>query len=265
MDRKPISKQDTLVVIIGFALIIAVSAFFLLKGLSTNPNPSNTPAQDMTRKTALVTIAVTDLRRMLITDTSVIRIVDFRPASDFDAEHAAGSIRLDTPDSLSGVSLPDGGTFVLIPSGNDVTDQAVSKALSDQGKKFVFIADGLTGWQTAGGVIVTQPNLSSPIDRSKVTLVSVADWKKLIATKDIVYRIINTRPTADSTKAPVPGALNIPYADLENRRAEIPVATNIALCAGSGDDAFRAAVRLFDLGSFSVKTLDGNCADIIGK
>jgi len=265
MEQKMFSRQDTVAVVVGFSLVIAVSAFFLLKGTTQDTAKGITPTAEAPTQKPLPTIETDDLRNRLIADPSGMKVVDFRPATIFDSAHAAGSERLDTPGSLAGITLPKDGTIIVISSGNTDTDQAVSDTLTKSGKKFLFVKGGLVGWQEAGGFIVAEPNLSSPIDRSKVSLITVDDWKKLFATKNIVYKVLDIRPVADSAKAPVPGALAIPYAELEGRQAEIPVATNIALCAGTGDNAFRGAVRLFDLGSFSVKALDGNCADIIGK
>jgi len=259
------SRQDTVAVAVGFGLVIAVSAFFLLKGAKDTATETPVPVADSSTQKPLPMIATDDLRRLLIVDPSTVRIVDFRPAADFDAVHAVGSERFDTPDSLAGIVLPEDGTVIVIASGTADTDQAVSDVLTKAGKKFLFVKGGLSGWQEAGGSIIAEPNPASPIDRSKVTLITTDDWKKLFATKDIVYKILDIRPSTESAKSPVPGALAIPYTELETRRTELPVATNIALCAGNGDDAFRGAARLFDLGSFSVKALNGSCADIIGK
>lgn len=267
MERKILSKQDVTTVLVGFGLVIAVFVFSLTKSASDDAKKSAiADSHDISEsKAPLPTMGTADLRALLAADSSTIRIADLRSDPDFRLEHVTGSVSAASPEQVSGIGVPDGGTLVLIPSGNVDTDRSVSDALSGSGKRYVFVNEGLSGWKVAGGTVVTEPNLSSPIDRSKVTLIKADAWKNLFAKNDIAYRILDVRPSDESSKGAVSGALNIPYSDLENRRVNIPIASNIALCAGNADDAFRGAVRLFDLGFFSVKALDGSCSDIVTR
>ncbi len=267
MRQQILSRQDVTAVVVGFSLIVVVSSFFLLRG-SFEDSKKTQSASDQSgtaKKVLLPFVAVLDLRTLLVTDAAAIRVVDLRTDSDFRLAHVVGSVLATSPDAVSAVSLPSGGTLVLIPSGNDDINQAVQEDLSKGERKFAFLKNGLSDWVSAGGTIVTEPNFSSAIDRSKVTFIKPVAWNDMIAKKDIRYRILDVRPSFESSKSAIVGALNIPFDELENRRAELPIASNIALCAGNTDDAYRGAIRLFDLGFFSVKTLDGACSDIAVK
>jgi rhodanese-related sulfurtransferase len=261
------SGQDMTAMVIGFGLVIATSVFFLLKGpsksakvdLASNASGSTAAA------TPLQTIGVVELRGLLAKSASSILVLDLRSADEFKSSHAAGSLSGSSVADFGSLSVPDDGTVLFVSSGDTEVDRRASDAAKAGGKKLAFIADGLSGWQAAGGSIVTEPSLTSPIDRSKVTLINADAWKEIFAQKDIVYRILDVRSTEDSSKKPVPGSLGIPFTDLEKKRSEIPYASNIAMCASNAEDAYRAAVRLFDLGFFSVKALDGACPDIVTK
>ncbi|NTW90256.1 MAG: rhodanese-like domain-containing protein [Candidatus Moranbacteria bacterium] len=261
------SGQDMTAMVVGFGLVIATSVFFLLKG------PSKSVKEDVAANTAgstvtaspLQTMSVVEVRGILAKSISSILVVDLRSAGEFKSSHAAGSVSASSVADFGALPVPDGGTVLLISSGDAETDRRASDVAKAGGKKFAFIADGLSGWQSAGGAVVTEPSLTSPIDRSKVTFVKTDAWKEMFAQKDIVYRILDVRSTEDASRSPVPGSLGIPFTDLEKQRSEIPYASNIALCASNAEDAYRAAVRLFDLGFFSVMALDGACPDIVTK
>lgn len=253
--------------VVGFGLVIATSVFFLLKG------PSKDAKDDIVTNTAgstsmasqLPTMSIVEVRGMLAKSASSILVLDLRTVDEFKSSHAAGSAPVSSIADFGALSVPDDGTLLLVSSGDADVDRRAFDAAKAGGKKFAFIADGLSGWQSAGGAVVTEPSLTSPIDRSKVTLIKAEAWKEMFTHKDIVYRILDVRSAEDVSKSRVPGSLGIPYADLERKRSEIPYASNIALCASNAEDAYRAAVRLFDLGFFSVKALDGACPDIVTK
>jgi rhodanese-related sulfurtransferase len=247
---------------IGFGLVIVTSAFFLIKGSGTADKGPGTVVSEAESSSPLPTMTVVQLRAVLTSQSPDTTVVDLRSAEAFKAAHAAGSVLAADVADLSAMSGKGGSSFVLIPSGDNAADRKASESMKSGGEKHAFIVDGLSAWQEAGGSIVTEPNLSSPIDRSKVTLISADDWKGMFAKRDIPYRVLDIRSAEESSKAVIGGAIAIPYVDLEQRWSEIPYASNIALCATNAEDAFRGAVRLFDLGFFSVKTLDGSCVDI---
>lgn len=263
MERQT-SAQDMVAVAIGFGLIVAISLFFLFKGSGdTNSVGSGiTPDNESEKAASLPTMSVLEMRDALLRSESMLVVLDLRSPESYRAAHAAGSLSISTVSDIASVAVPDEGRLLLVPTGDAASDRAASESVRATGKRYSFMANGLAGWQAAGGAIVTEPDVASPIDRSKVTLIKSDAWKEMIAKKDIPYRILDVRSADESSRSPVSGAQNIPYDDLEERRADIPYASNIALCGSSVDAAFRGAVRLFDLGFFSVRTLDGNCSDI---
>ncbi len=261
--KRAVSEGDMAAILIGFGLVAAVFAFFLLKTMSENDEAAIGSAKGMADSAApLPTISPDEVRTALITGRSSVSVADLRNGEDFQAAHVTGSVSVSDPSRLSEITVQDDGLLVLIPSENTETDHAALDALSETGHRFGLMKDGLLGWQAAGGTVVTEPNPLSPVDRSKVTLVPADRLRQEIGSVDTHRTIVDIRPAGISATGAPEGAIRIPYGELESRRDEIPVATNIVLCAENGDEAFRGGVRLFDLGFFSVETLDGSCVDL---
>ncbi|HWQ59985.1 MAG TPA: rhodanese-like domain-containing protein [Candidatus Fimivivens sp.] len=262
-ETRMTSKQDSIAMLIGFGLVVIVLGFFAIKGSVTRQVTGSTgdDTRSASEKRSLPSLSVSDLRSMLTAGTPVI-VADLRSDSEFALSHAAGSIDIASPDQLAGLDVPEGGTVLLVSSGDASKDEGASEALSKKEVPYAFVADDLGGWIQAGGSVITAPNSSSPIDRSKVTFIDAATWKSLISQGEISYYPVDIRSSETSGKDRITGALNIPYHEIEKRRGELPVASNILLCADTADDAFNGAVHLFDLGFFSVRTLKGACSDI---
>ncbi len=263
MERRT-STQDMTVMAIGFGLVIATIFFFLLRKTPDDRTFGDRAMSEATEGTFKPpTMEVDQVRTLLAKSRQGLTVVDLRPDDAYAMAHAAGSVHATTPERLSETELPNENTFLLISSEDIQTDRMISESLTATGKPHAFMKNGLMGWQASGGAVITEPDFSSPIDRSKVSFITTEAWKVMLEKKDVTYRIIDIRPSDSSTTEKVAGAIVIPYDELEKRRDDIPYASNIALCGTDAEHAFRGAVRLFDLGFFSVKALDGSCADIV--
>ncbi|NTW75548.1 MAG: rhodanese-like domain-containing protein [Candidatus Moranbacteria bacterium] len=264
MERRT-STQDMLVMAIGFGLVLSTIFFFILRNTSDDNSSDNRTMSETAEGTFIPPMMdVEQVRPLLAKGRQGLTVVDLRPDAAYAMAHAAGSVHAITPEQLSVTDLPDGNTFLLISSEDIRTDRMISESLTAMGKPYAFMKNSLMGWQASGGAMITEPDFSSPIDRSKVTFVTVEEWKSMFEKKDITYRIVDIRPRDTSTAENVAGSIVIPYDEIESRRGEIPFASNIALCGSDAEHAFMGAVRLFDLGFFSVKALDGSCTNIEG-
>lgn len=243
---------------VGFLLVLAVIAFFLVKN-SLNGRESEIAAVEAEgeRTVDVPAMSAEDALRSIVSSHPP-KILDVRNETEYLALHIPDSVPV-TPDLIPGLPFRESDEVILIASDADVAALA-SEALSDLGIPHHLIEGGLPAWETIGGALVTYGNPSSTDDQSKVTMLTKDEFLALFGSGAIRYRILDIRsdgtPLSDD-------AIHIPFEQLESRRHEIPSATSLALCGDNGLQAFQAAVRLFDLGFVSVRTLDGNCQDLV--
>ena len=254
-------KQEMLTLIVGFGLVITVVAFFVVKS-SISRNHRLAASEQVAASTPADIIPQLSAKEGLQKTQSTIppKILDFRDGDSYTASHIPGSI-LATFDGIPVLGLTEGSEVLVISTNDQTADKAIAGALDSAKVHYAAIKDGLTGWEASGGAVVTPGDPTSVIDQSKVSLVTPDQFSALLKGKDIYYRLLDVR----SSGTPAAGALHIPLSDLESRRSDLPIATNIAVCGENGVEAFQAGVRLFELGFYSVKTLDGGCAGVAGK
>ena len=254
-------KQEMLTVVIGFSLVITVVAFFVIKNIVSR-NQQLALSNQVAATSPADTIFLLDPKEGLkkTQSTTPPKILDFRDDASYASAHIPGSI-LTTIDSLPNLGLAEGSEVLIITSNDQNADKGITDALDAAKVHYAAIKNGLTGWESSGGAVLTPGDPTSVIDQSKVSMVTADQFSTLLKGKDIYYRLLDVR----SSGTPAEGALHIPLADLESRRNNLPIATNIAVCGENGVEAFQAGVRLFELGFYSVKTLDGGCAGVAGK
>lgn len=257
MQHNTSTRQDSIAVVVGFAVVIAVTGLFLMKrSLSSDKTPETVALGEKTVERKVPALEVREVFRRVSSATPP-KIVDVRTRDEYDALHIPDSVLTD-PDAVGGLLIGEGEEILLVAS-DDISAMTASEILTGIAVDHYVIEGGLPEWESIGGTLVTYGNPSSMKDQSKVEMLTKEDFVTLFSDPAAGYRLLDVRSDAPQ----VPGALDIPLASLESRRDEIPAATNIALCGSDGLEAFQAAVRLFDLGFRSVKTLDGACPDVL--
>jgi rhodanese-related sulfurtransferase len=256
MPQQSFSRQDITALLVGFGLVISVIIFFAVR--SSAPDKAASEPADTTTTGILSevpAISPEEAKKKILSKTPA-KIVDIRSEIEYQAAHIPDSISMPA-ERLSEYFPGSEEEEILVVSTNDaaITKNA-SETLSGKKIRHAFINGGIIAWEQSGGQIVSFGNPTSPTDRSKVTFVSAEDFKKAVEDRETLHAIVDVRNREAFEKSRVPEAMNIPLPELERRRSEIPPATNIALYAETQLDAFQAAVRLFDFGMFSVKTLD---------
>lgn len=254
------ARQDVTAIIVGFGLVIAVVVFFTIKGMSQKPEEAGeAPAPESESLADVSSVSPKE-----IIQTSVFSkqkpIFDLRTDVEYQAAHIIDAISLPAETITDTTEITE-KEIAIIPS----TDKAVTKKAVDillkKGLTVRRIEGGIEGWEAAGGRVVVFGNPSSPIDRSKVHFVSLESFKSIVEDRTVLHMILDIRSKKEFDRAHIPGAYNIPFAELEKRRGEIPPATNIALYGNDDIESFQASVRLFDMGMFAVKTLDVNFSE----
>lgn len=243
--------------LVGFGLVISVVVFFAVRNAS--PGEEKRSATDETAaaemKSTIPTIAPLEAKKKLLSKTPA-KIIDIRPEIEFQASHIPDSLSMPVEKLPEYFPATEEEEIIVVPDREGTASAKASEIFSGKRVRYAFIDGGLIAWEQAGGQVISFGNPSSPIDRSKITLVSAEDFRKAVEDRERLHAIVDVRSREAFTKSHIPEAMNIPLPELERRRVEIPPATNIALYAETELDAFQAAVRLFDLGMFSVKTLN---------
>lgn len=257
MSKNMFAKQDVTAIIVGFGLVIAVVVFFTIKGVSqeSQETEKSTPV-DVNPLSGLPSVSPKDIIRSSVFSQQD-RIFDLRTDVEYQAAHIIDSLSLPA-DSIAETTDMTEKSIVIVPATDGEATKKAVDILSRKGVAIRHIEGGIPGWEKAGGRIVVFGNPSSPIDRSKVHFVSLESFKSIAEDTKVLHMILDIRDKKEFDRAHVPGAYNIPFAELERRRAEIPPATNIALYGNDDLESFQASVRLFDMGMFAVKTLDVN-------
>lgn len=255
MQQQPFSRRDLTALFVGFGLVVSVIIFFAARNSSSekidDPISSETT---MESESPLPTITPTEAKKRLLSGT-LGKIIDTRSETAYQASHIPDSASMPLSKLPEYFPSQEDGEILVIAETDDAAQAETAKILSGKNVRYLLIKGGLVAWEYSGGQVVSFGNPSSPTDRSKVTFVSMDDFQKIVNGREILYAIVDVRTKEAFAKSHVPEAMNIPLAELERRRNEIPPATNIALYAETDLDAFQAAVRLFDLGMYSVKTL----------
>ena len=256
MPQQPFSRQDLTALLVGFGLVLAVIVFFAVK--SGTPDETETVITDGAMKAEKPTLPMldpTEARKKVLSKTPA-KVIDIRSEIEYQAAHVIDSVSVPADRLAEYFPAKEGDEILLISGQDDTASAKAADILSGKNVRYAFIKGGVIGWEQAGGQLVSFGNPSSPSDRSKVTLLPAEAFRKAIEDNETPHAIVDLRNKEDFSKSHIPEAMNIPIAELERRRAEIPPATNIALYARDSLDAFQGAVRLFDFGMFSVKTLE---------
>jgi len=244
--------------VVGFSLVALVVFFFVGKqsfGRARNAEKTMTDISRELEDTVPTISPETAIQKSL--SGSSPKMIDVRDATEYAALHIPDSF-LVTAESVHDFPLRDDEEILIVGDDSDIV-RSVSHILAAKGVPHFVIEGGLPAWEAAGGLIVNHGDPTSASDLSKVDLVTVQEFSALVSSETVRYRVLDVRSDGEKLTG---DAIWIPIGALESRRGEIPPATNIALCGTDGIEAFRAAVRLFDLGFMSVKTLDGACTDL---
>lgn len=259
MQDRAFSRQDVTATLIGFGLVVVVIVFFAIKGMSPDMEDTNA-ISDVTEDRALPFVAPAEALRLSRASDAAPVILDIRSDVEYQASHIPDSVFIPA-DKIGEYTPPKEMSALLVPSRDTASTERAVATLKEKGARVAVIQEGIAGWELAGGPVVAFGNPASPTDRSKVNFVSLDAFRSVVEDRRILHMILDVRSAASFAKSHIPESYNIPFPELEKRRSEIPPATNVALYGDNELETFQAATRLFDLGVFSVKTLDVNFSE----
>jgi len=120
----------------------------------------------------------------------------------------------------------------------------------------VALSGGIFAWKTNSNSTVNLGDPESPVDISKVESILPEQLKLAIDNSYPVF-IIDARSDILFSQGHIPGAINISFNDLENRKGDISNSKEIIIYGESDLSDFQAGVKLHDLGFLANYTIEG--------
>lgn len=251
-----------MVVFMALIAVVSIGVWSFWK-TSRHTTPETSDHENSTQETPdkYVKISPKDLRSIVInhTDHPETIIIDTRPASMWSEGHIIGSKNLsyeEMQDSFAPTDIQKSAEWIILAT-DQLSALHFAELLENRGipRDRLRLLDGnYASWEQQTGLVVRKADPSSLLDVTKVTLHSPKEAKEIID-KGGQWFLLDIRPSDSFNREHIVGATNIPFSELEEKRAMIPL-TARALVYGKDDrESFAGGVLLFDLGFFNTITL----------
>lgn len=241
--------------------ILAIVVFFVAQNMRHSTDQPDESIGETEEAATAPSIAATDLIQEQLQNTgSKIVLLDIRPIDQYGSMHIVGSKSMPL-ESIVTSPLPsasDAVRFVIISNANEEQRaiQAVNIFLRKGFPNTLFLKGGIEEWVNQGGRVLSRGDIDSFADRSKIRLIKPEDLKSMLDKSEWVT-VLDMRASDTFAQGHVPGAVNLPLTDLEERYDEIPTSKPIVVYGNSALEDFQAGVRLFDLNILGAKVLEG--------
>jgi len=246
-----LGKKEQIAIIAGFALIICVFIFTLVRSInwkkSADSGNSTSPSTSQAAAT-YDTISSKDLEQMLQANKPVTAL-DIRSFDDYIAQHIIDSVNVPVDEIANSSKLKPTDAIVVI--GADASDENIQKAVdllkNEHLANIKVLAGGLAAWETNGEPTVSFGDPTSFVDQAKVFYVTAQQAHDMIQNNSNTLFILDVRDASVFAQGHVPNAVNIPLLDLEKRRTEIPSMKKVLIFGVTDVEEFQAGVQLYDL------------------
>jgi len=254
------ANKNIAALVIGFFLIVAIAAVTLFRSplLQKNNNAVSPSEQNQALSNLKKSnqISDSDLANRITGHDNII-MIDIRPENDYKTEHILNSKNIPLPNFASAISgLDKNKIYIIIDGGSALSSVAmVITALDQDGFAQKYYLDGgLAKWKLDYNPTISDGDPTSFTDQSKIKYIQTDKLKEMMASETNLV-IIDVRKSDQFNVGHLKGAMNIFLDDLEARKNEIPLGKKIILYDDDGLSAFKAGVKLFDLGFFNALSL----------
>jgi len=259
MDQK--QKKENKIIFAGIGIILAFSAYYIIKGMIADQQ--NKGDQTETAREKLYTdyqyITASELNKKII-DREEIKLLDVRDEASFKKNHIESSVNINDENFQSTVEKfqPDNFIVIIGYDYNNKTDEAGTiKNLKKLGFTNIrALSGGITGWAEEGENLISAGDKESALDWSKIDQILPEQLKLAIDSQYPVF-ILDVRQAFLYSNGHIPGAVNIPLEELENRKSELPISKEILVYGSDSDEDFSASVKLNDMGFLATFILQG--------
>lgn len=243
-------KNKITIIFIGIVLILLIAlSIFIRPKINFNhkiPSKKIEPAFYDNYKYLLPH----ELREKIV-NQEPLAILDMRDAMSYQNKHIENSINISNKNLSDNIKTLSKDILIVIVSynyDNKKETATVIGLLKEFGfKNIVILSGGITGWKNDNNPLIGEGDPTSSVDVSKVEYL-LPEQVKLAVDNDYPVFIIDARPKLFFLNGHLPGAINIPLADLEKRQNEILINNEIVIYARDELEDFNASVKLYDLG-----------------
>jgi hydroxyacylglutathione hydrolase len=258
-EYKKTQKNESLgALAVGLVLIILVIAIIFYKSQAENKqHQSELKKQSLAENQndeMLEIISAQELNKELLENKDIIAI-DLRVEEEFVREHLIDSINIPAKDFSKSTDLLDfNKQYILIDSSGDKeTIQILADEFSSLGYsgKLSYLAGGFDSWKNNYNQTISDGDPTSFTDQSKVNFINCDELKKTLDNKEDLI-IIDVRKEKQYSEGHLKNSTNLFLDEIEKNRRTLPRGKKIIVYDNDGLWAFKAAVRMFDLGIFNV-------------
>lgn len=227
---------------------------------STTESPSD---ESLTQDPAIVTqeqqnviplISAQDMNTKIYSQKDDLMIIDMRSRDAFAAGHIKGSYHIDDARLLQAKRT----TILVSDNGNEDVLISYYRDLSNS-SDVLNLKNGIAGWLQDGHTLISTNSEPNFVNTSKIQYLEPRDIDAMLKVQSDTPKptIIDTRRSGNFASGHVTGAINIPYAELEYRTAELPRSTQIIVYGANETASFQSGVLLYDLNFTNTITIKG--------
>lgn len=245
--------KERIIITVGFLLILVVAISTFQRGQNKDSQKENAGAE-IENKFDYPLIFPSELQKKIIAKEN-LKIIDLRGQNEFANGHIPYSVNIPI-ENISRAKINNNDEIILV--GSDKMDYlSVVEFLKNKnyGEAFVLLG-GFEEWKNTRGQIISFGDPQLFVDQSKITYLAPEELKKLLDANETVF-ILDTRSSQSFTSGHLPGAVNIPFSELEQRDKELPAIAEIAVYGDSELSGFQAGTLLYDLNFFNAYVLQG--------
>jgi len=249
-------NNNVIAFFIGLFLIIliAIVTIFRSSFSQNSPDSTNTQQQDIAIENLKKSprISTADLIKKIQAQSDVI-LLDIRPETEYIREHISNSQNVSIADIDETLKqLDKNKTYVIIDTDalSDSVATIINSLSSSEFSGIYYLEGGFSAWKNSFGPTISEGDPNKFVDQSKVSYIQTDKLKEMMVAGTNLA-IIDVRKSTQFNEGHLKGAINIFLDDLEKRKKDIPIGKKIILYDNDGLWAFKAAVRLFDMGFFN--------------
>lgn len=263
-NRKNIYALFIGFILIFFAIFISLGPSFFQK----KEKEAIEPKEESVSFSEASFLSNQELQKMILSDNPLL--IDIRSSSDFYSSHIIDSLNMEyqsATETLKQTLEKENSSSLIIFIGYEEQSSLIMQLKNTLAslfptKTFFILSGGFSLWKSEGYPIINDGDPTNPSDQAKIEYINPPDAFILIGSDENLF-ILDVREISSYTKDYIDISKNIPLAQLERKKDEIPRGSSLLVYGSTALESFQAGVRLFDMGFFRVLTVNGGYEDLI--
>lgn len=248
--------KEKIAFLVGFVLILAVAALTFQRSQDSGKPQVENANEESKDKNNYPLISPAELQQKIFAKEA-LKIMDLRDKDEFTREHIAHSLNIPAENLSTAETGASKNELLILVGGSKTNYSTAIKILEDKGySKTVALGGGFMAWKNSQNQTVSIGDPNSFTDQAKITYTTPDKLKEILAAGEAIY-ILDIRPPNIYASGHLPGAINIPLPELEQKEKELPVNMEIVIYGDSELLAFQAGIIAYDLNFFTAYVLQG--------